>query len=344
MFNANIKNLVYQNNNKILTNFQLNAIEIILNAFKNGHLKVSANLLTGIGKSLIVAEILKTLFENKVVNRVVFLSGRKIIQQERIYFYENNYPDLLISEDFETFSSGILMKTISFIDDEFNPNNFDLIIIDDFCQATVKSRYLEKILDSKVALLSLNNGFGETYFSSSSKVFNLKFDKYQQYIEFSEDMFVQDFVKPLFTKLGFDNLSYQKRYKLNDHILRPDFVALDKNGNVELLCEVKYYRDRVLSQGLYNTIVYKFRKYKSVVNAKLNILLLLSNIDKNSKTELFESFGIIIWDLSNLLYLTQGDSDLYKRLLTMVNYPINDINPEKPFKYEEVCKKEKDFP
>ena len=235
------------------------------------------------------------------------------------------------------------MKTISFIDDEFNSNDFDLIITDDFCQTTVKSEYLEKILNSDSALLSLNNGFGETYFSNSSKVFNLKFDKYQQYIEFSEDIFVQDFVKPLFSKLGFNNLYYQKRYKLNDHILRPDFVAFDKNGNAELLCEVKYYRDRVLSQGLYHTIVYKFCKYKSAVNAKHNILLLLSNVDKNSKAELFENFGIIIWDLSNLLYLTQGDLDLYKRLLTMVNYPINDIIPEKPYKYEEVCKKETDF-
>ena len=185
MFTGKIEKLVYINN-KILRNFQLNAIETILEAFKNGHLKVSANLLPGTGKSLIIAEVLKTLFENKVVNRVLFLSGRKIIQQERIHFYENNYPDLLISEDFETFRSGILMKTISFIDDEFNSNDFDLIITDDFCQTTVKSEYLEKILNSDSALLSLNNGFGETYFSNSSKVFNLKFDKYQQYIEFSE--------------------------------------------------------------------------------------------------------------------------------------------------------------
>lgn len=151
---------------------------------------------------------------------------------------------------------------------------------------------------------------------------------------FIEDSCVDVFCIRLLKNMGFRHI--QKDMKIGNN--RYDIVA-EQNGMHYF--EMRSYKNLYASPDLvwkaitqtqmmmWNNISYfqNSSDFKEVQSKYYLILFCL--VDRSIKQEALKR-GIILWDISNLYYLCQNDSDLVNTLMKISDYSIHQIEMEKP--------------
>lgn len=121
----------------------------------------------------------------------------------------------------------------------------------------------------------------------------------------------------------------------------PDFVLIQKDK--QILIEAKWYNSNTGIDSRIFQVCERIQDRKEV--RPENYILITGNLVRNSSKQMCqEKYGIAVWDVKNLLWLFEEFPDIKSEFVSMLNYTLGDIVPEKPdLKFEgEWLRKEKE--
>lgn len=223
----------------------------------------------------------------------------------------------------------MLLTDTTLLKTDTNLSDFELIICDDFSQTKIKKiEKFEYVYNDKNYTISFNIGNPEHYFINLSNIYKLELNETIQRIQYSEIDFVRELAIPLLQKKGYE-FKIEVPFENNGRYIRADLVSYNKNGEINLACEIKKFRSKNISKVIEGNIIKQLLTYKSIIKSKKYLLIALCSISKETK-EFLLNHGIVTWDISNLLYLCKKDLRLTKVLYNMADYSTIDILPEKP--------------
>lgn len=337
----NLKDIDIFFKNKNLYDFQITIIKDLLNTINRNKHVISANLLPGAGKTVVISYLIDFLCTNKIINKVLVISENKILSDQKHYLLSKVNPNIRITQNIHQYNEGVLFLTdAALLKADINLNNFELIICDDFSQTKIKKIEKFKYLcNSKNYTISFNIGNPEYYFINLSNIYKLELNETIQRIQYSQIDFITELVIPLLQKKG-RKLKTEVPFENNGRYIRADLVSYDDHGNIDLACEIKKFRSKNISKVIESNIINQLLAYKAIIKSKKYLLIALCNISKETKEFLLEH-GIVTWDISNLLYLCKKDLKLTKVLYSIADYSTLDIHPQKP--QENITKNKKSF-
>lgn len=158
-------------------------------------------------------------------------------------------------------------------------------------------------------------------------------DGYNSYA--GERDFIQRFLIELLNYQGYEDISEEvaipNSYRTN---IRADIVA--KKDNKEIIFEVKIYRNLYNSQVIIKNALSQILEYKYILlkenkNKELSFIIVLPcEIDEKLKYNIYKYFNIVIWDISNLIYLCEDNKKLLQLLISCTPYPSLELKAKKP--------------
>ena len=150
----------------------------------------------------------------------------------------------------------------------------------------------------------------------------------------------ESFIEKLLIELRFVNIKKDVALKANQRIMRADFLV-DSNKR-KIIIEAKCYKSEFIQNTIVEKSIEQVEYYKEIWQ-KVNgeevqaVLIMSCRVPDEIKESWYEKNKIIIIDISNLLYLIQGNDELMKDLIGMIQYNAYDIIP-KPIVDSEIFK------
>lgn len=149
-------------------------------------------------------------------------------------------------------------------------------------------------------------------------IFMVRISSFDMYCKFEK------IVADIFRAHGFSTTSKEQANNI-----RYDILAT--KDNVSCFIEVKYSRTNSFpSSVLYGTAL---RLKQLIVNQKTPIMAILvigAKLNTNIRTQIENMKDIIIIDIANLLFLVQNNESLKQKLLSILEFSVNDLIPEQP--------------
>lgn len=105
------------------------------------------------------------------------------------------------------------------------------------------------------------------------------------------------------------------------------YDILAEKQDIKLYVETKAFRQKVIDTRVVSKAVVSAR-FLQDLNSKF--VLVVANKFSLSAQEIMKKSNIIALDISNLLYMVQNNDVLKSQLLTILEYSVDDIEPEKP--------------
>ncbi|MBQ3611285.1 MAG: hypothetical protein IJA01_03335 [Firmicutes bacterium] len=143
---------------------------------------------------------------------------------------------------------------------------------------------------------------------------------------------VEEFCIELLHYLGYQNV----QRKAQNQVVCYDIVA---EGAEKCIFEIKSYKNIYNSQKIIHKAIEQALTYKD--DAKLTFpgceyyLIMLCHVDKNIKESAYDS-GIVIWDISNIMFLCQGNQSLTDKISSITDFSIKDVVLEEPLEDKKV--------
>lgn len=139
------------------------------------------------------------------------------------------------------------------------------------------------------------------------------------------------FVEKLLKELKFVNIEKEVALKTNQRVMRTDFIV--DNNERKIIIEVKSYRSEFIQNTIIKQAIEQVEYYKEIwkrVNEEevQAVLIISCQVPDEIKETSYKKRGIVIIDISNLLYLSQGNDELMKELIEGVQYNVYDIMPK----------------
>ncbi len=106
-----------------------------------------------------------------------------------------------------------------------------------------------------------------------------------------------------------------------------DFVLTQ--GDKQILVETKWYNSNT---GIENRIFQWCELFQNQKGKRSGSCVLVtgSRVEENFKRECLKKYGIAVWDVKNLLWMFEEFPDIRSEFVSMLNYTIGDLVPEKP--------------
>lgn len=300
--------------------YQQKIIDIIIKKLQQNTREIFIEMPVGTGKITIIKHLIELLDSKK---RILIMYNREILEQQFNDFFKkyenvvvgNYYNDIFTIAGFDY----IIFNDIEMISEKEYKSiyqEFKETKIICFCNRTQGSTKREKWLAKKTMdySLTLQQVIADGYINPN-------------YIGFGFECFVEKLLK----ELKFSKIEKEVALKTNQRIMRLDFVV-DNNGK-NIIIEVKSYRSKfiqntIIKQSLEQVAYYKEiceEIYGKMVDA---VLIMSCQVPDKLKEISYKERGVLIIDISNLLYLSQQNDDLMKSLIEVVQYNIYDITPK----------------
>lgn len=334
-----------------LRDYQSKAVETIYNFFQSDKLRGKMYLSIGLGKTIIIISVIKKVLEKGPKTSILILSSRREICEQIKYSFEENMPEVRFSSSFdESKYDNILITTYQALNNNkaVDLTAFDLVVCDEaqFLKSE-KYRVLFECNKTKYFGILQENISSEGWFSDAECIFKytLRDAIEDGYIrQYNESITLENLLTTLLTCQGFKNIQNEVLIKTKD----------GKNINLDMLAEkdesffafeVKVYRGvhnppNIINDVL-NQVLYYKQTLENIEHSKKTsfIIVMLCKIDKSLKQEIFKRFDIEIWDISNLIYLCNGNRELSNLLMNYTSYSLIELDDEKPINQ----KKQTDF-
>lgn len=304
----------------ILREYQINAVNSIEQALKQGRKRIAIEMPVGCGNSVILLKLLEILPEfNKAQTLVIThtLEAKKQVEQALLKY--NNASEQIVVE-----TQQKLIKI-----SERERIEYQFVVFYD----VVITKRLSEIFDNKditiVAFFKDNAIELQEYFTSEDVVFSYSYKQAvdEGYITPAMDPkafepAVEAFSKQLLEQFGYTQVDCGKSIQDSGW----DLVV--KNNDQTLLVECKTYKSQVVSpfaaDSMLKSIVLR-RTKQNLQQNDLVLLIVLSSIPSFRKKEIYERFRTIIWDIQNLVFYSKQDPDLIKQLSQITYFPIDYI-------------------
>jgi len=325
---------------KKLREYQVMAIDSIIEFYKNNLInKGKICISTGLGKSLIILSVIERILNSEINSTVLYLSLNRNMCEQLRHFAFKEIRGIRISNNIKEYNNQSLLIT-TYQDLLSNHKTLDMssirMVICDEANTMKTAKYDEVFnLDDISYLGIMSNSFyaDEGWFQDAVCFFeytinNAIEDGYVQ--RYDEKALIESIVIPLLEKQGFVKILWGETEKININ-LQSEIDIIAKKDNSTFLLEVKAYRGIHISTEIINNAVNQVLKYKNDYiettgdNNTRCILVMFCKIDQNIKNKFLEKFNLVIWDISNLIYLCNDEQLLMDMLIQYLPFPISDM-------------------
>lgn len=142
----------------------------------------------------------------------------------------------------------------------------------------------------------------------------------------SSDMYCkfEKIVADIFRVYGF-NTTLEKQFQN----IRCDIFAT--KDNISYFIEVKYSRTASLPSGVLHNTAFLLKQFTDTQETQLIAILVIgAKLNTNIRRKIENMGNIIILDIENLLFLVQDNEPLKRELLSVLDFSVNDLFPQKP--------------
>jgi len=330
---------------KKLREYQVKAIDSMIGFYKNKSInKGKVFISTGLGKSIIILSVIERILNSEINSTVLYLSLNRTMCQQLSHFAVKETKIISISNNIKEYNNQNLIIT-TYQDLLSNYKTLDMssikMVICDEANTMKTAKYDEIFnLDNTSCVGIMSNSYyaDEGWFKDAVCFFeytinNAIVDGYIQ--RYDEKALVENIIVPLLKKQGYAKILRGGTEKINDN-LQSEIDVIAKKDNSTFLLEVKAYRGIHISTEIINNAVNQILKYKNDYiettgdNNLECILVMFCKIDQSIKHKVLEKFNLVIWDISNLIYLCEEEQLLMDMLTQYLPYPISDVEAATP--------------
>ena len=341
----------YEDSTNDLRPHQEQAVSIAFDLLTDGKRKVLLELVTGTGKTSIMVELTERLFKSGIIHKALILTDTRMTADQIAATFYKSASYLVTGVLNAPGENQIAVLTYSKLRAQANADSikkFDLIIcneaqytkdekIEHFFQNS--SSMFVGIISSDLAkkqILGWFRGVPSAFrysivdsIKDGYSAFSMRPQAYGQAVE--------GFCSRLLQQHGYDVIA-EPKLGTDTKFIYPDLLV--SSGEKRIILEIKAYRGRYASKNVIDTAVRQILKYKSILEYSelpettqnfIYCLVLFCEIDHEQKEQLFEQYGITIWDIANLLYVCGNNSEFSRELSELLYFPIADIVPEEPY-------------
>lgn len=324
---------------KKLYYYHIDAIEKIYNYFDNGGEKAKIYISTGLGKTSIIVGLVERIFDEKGVVPIIILTSRRQKCNQIIDSLHKNIDNVTILSNIKrSLDYGIFVTTYQNIllnGDNENISKAKLIICDD--AHFMKNEKFNLIFNKNKFYLGILPTVleKEGWFENGKCIFRYTVDDAikDEYIpKPQENDKIIEFVEDLLNVQGYIKHEINSKLVIEKNVL-PDII-MEKNGYI-FIFEIKLYRGiynsyEIISNAINQSLLQKQRISQALDVEKIKFgIFMFCKIDDELKRNLLYK-DLNIWDISNIIYLCDGDEDLVKRMERNLNFSITNIIPQEP--------------
>lgn len=324
-----------------LREYQKEIINVVLERVAKNVREVLIEMPTGSGKNIVIKELVKDLNNSNNMANILLLTSSKFVElqyAEELEKYKSieisNYcRKAVIDKDF----SYVIIDDAERISEEKYINicnKFKKSILVFFCSTLPKNKKDRRWMDEKNIdySLSMERVIKEGYINPFQM--NSKF---------------QDFVEKMLEYLCLDKIDKEVVLKGKNIAARLDFVL--ENCGSSIIVETKCYRSNYVQSTFIYQAVEQMQYYRELWRENKHeeakaVLILSCQVSDEFKEICYKEKGILIIDISNLLFLAKNDEDLLKDLTESIQNSMYDVIPKAPlvseiFDIKRIAKKKK---
>lgn len=308
-----------------LRSYQRDAIEAIQEAIKRNQKHIVVEIVDGCGKGLVLAKTVEMLSKGNSGNILVLADCMEAKAQIKDEIF-NNYQDFIEIDNYD-----VAIETVQKIVRQQNikMNEYPFVI---FYDAVISERVYEALSckDKTVIVITTTTKKNSLkLFSPSELVFSYSYadavnDGYLTPAMDSNALepAVEAFSKQLLECFGYHQIdSYPS---MQDQ----GWDLIVCKGEQKIWVEYKTYKSQVVSPSTANSLLKTIlmRKIKQAIPQKdMVLLVVLSKIPSFQKDEIYKRYGIVVWDIENLVFYSKNSPSLLKQLSQITYYPIDYI-------------------
>lgn len=317
---------------QIQMEYQQKAVQSIVEAIRYEKLRsLMISMPTGTGCTGVILEACQVLSQYARGSRFLFLTGDRVLQESLADQIQNEFGK-------QTLEKFMLVMTYQQLAKKRNNSKLiqpDYVIC--FDADHVSNTALPVFRETTVYI-------GTSTFAQSSKL--EWFRKAPFVFIYSKEEAVYDgvihpaeangmyeeallgFCKRLFSSYGGEYLYAQKITQPTCHATGDYAWVIDGK---QIIVECKSYRDRNVSSYQLQHAIIRLSRMVSQMRDALGVIILLGEFDVDEAKRIYDRHKIAIWDIANLLHLTQGCAGLGDEVGNLAQFAISDIAAKEPY-------------
>lgn len=323
-----------------LRNYQSEAVQKIMDFYDSEEIKAKLYIGNGLGRNRIAATAIEKIILNDPSCSVMVVF-RSITECEQFYsmLTSKAIECSIVNRTRETNSKVQICSFRTLDNESVQIDDFDLVV--DFDSKGIdesdinRSEYRKQHPTRFITFIGIPEVEGDLY-KDATCIFSYSYtdaisDGYDT--ELSGQNVERILLCQIFPTIGL-HFSYEQQEKLATYYLRPDMI-MEKDGEYYLV-EIKYYRSRQYSSENLKQVIKQMCYYRSVIKEnglsqyKGFVVIMLCQVKDSVIHEVYEQYGITIWDIRNLFYLCQDSTEAKKALEIILPSPIGQIVPSPP--------------
>ena len=308
-----------------LRSYQIEAIKAIENAIGRGQKQMIVEFPTGFGKKIVLAKTIEKLNELQVGKILVLTSTITLKENIKSELFTNNRDTVFVDESkvFVETEHHILKNKIETKDE------YQVII---FYNATMPENIWEILAFEKKTIIvfsTIHNEGAYSHFNRNDIIFSYTYEQAvaDGYITPAMDTRAYGLAFELFSKQLLEIFGYRDVRNLYPSKQKEWDLVFQKE-NQKIWVECKNYKSQVVSPSAANSLLNDMvtRRMKQRISPEDIILLIVSSkIPSFQKSEIYDRFKIVVWDIENLVFYTKKNPILFKQLAQVTYFPIDYI-------------------
>ncbi len=305
--------------------YQIEAIKAIENAVGRGQKQMIVEFPAGFGKKIVLAKTIEKLNELKVGKILVLTSTISLKENIKSELFTNKRDTVFVDESkvFVETEYQILKNKIE------TKGEYQVVI---FYNATMPENIWEILAFEKKIIIvfsTIHNEGAYSHFNHKDIIFSYSYERAvaEGYITPAMDTRAYGLAFELFSKQLLEKFGYKGVGDLNSSKQKVWDLVVQKDKQ-KIWVECKNYKSQVVSPSAANSLLNDMvmRRMKQRFSPEDIILLIVSSrIPSFQKSEIYDRFKIVVWDIDNLVFYTKKNPSLFTQLAQVTYFPLDYI-------------------
>ncbi len=318
---------------------QIAAVNVMYDFVKSDTRIAKIYMARGTGMTSVIVSAIREMKIRGDLDSVLLISTNRVICEQYVRQFESDTEKISVVRDTKAFKgNNVLVMTYQQLYkdvDSIDFNAFDLIVFES--AQFLDEEKLRTVFSGDRKILGFFTGpgegkvFGEVEYAFSYDINNAIEDGYSPVL--TEHYFVEKFTNSLLEYCDYKKIEIEPRgFSRAGRRIRPDVVA--EKGTKRFIFEIKYYRNKVVSYSDVKKALNQLKTYEFIMDdcktKSVFVLVMPCVVSNEVKKVALEDYKIIVWDISNLLYLCGSNQELITMLARAVPFSIDDIKIQCP--------------
>ena len=313
------------------------ALDAILQAMESGQRIINVEMVSGTGKTAVLTELIRYLSFNAKGTILIVTSLQVLLEQISSSLRKENITfsvDIKGNPDISIITCAKLRRILK-------QGNYDTYFKYILCFGVtndVSNMDLEKTEYSTLISFSDPGRSIKGWVHNNKPVYiytleNAVKDGYLTSLNAPQmhGLAVEGFCLRLFESLGFKHLDIPHK----GNFASPDLIINSQAGVI--LVDIKTYRNRPVPTSDIDRAIIQMLGFKQINQQWIDsreiidcCLVLFGQVSEDKKASSYKTHGITIWDISNILYFIQDNSQQLDELMRLMLFPVSSFSPTPP--------------